>query len=105
MSLPILRYYAINRYLYFFVVTKKKLNLQPLVELAQKGDTNAFAAIYDEMVKPVYRYIYFKTNTEIAEDLTEETFLKVWQNLSKYKRRSEERRVGKECRSRWSPYH
>ena len=21
------------------------------------------------------------------------------------KRRSEERRVGKECRSRWSPYH
>ena len=24
-----------------------------------------------------------------------------WQNLF----RSEERRVGKECRSRWSPYH
>ena len=23
----------------------------------------------------------------------------------KYKKRSEERRVGKECRSRWSPYH
>ena len=23
----------------------------------------------------------------------------------KYKTRSEERRVGKECRSRWSPYH
>ena len=23
----------------------------------------------------------------------------------KDKRRSEERRVGKECRSRWSPYH
>ena len=26
-------------------------------------------------------------------------------NLEKEKRRSEERRVGKECRSRWSPYH
>src|SRR2546430_14889663 len=24
---------------------------------------------------------------------------------SKYNTRSEERRVGKECRSRWSPYH
>src|SRR3712207_5837799 len=24
---------------------------------------------------------------------------------SPYKNRSEERRVGKECRSRWSPYH
>src|SRR3712207_9096124 len=23
----------------------------------------------------------------------------------KYRKRSEERRVGKECRSRWSPYH
>ena len=26
-------------------------------------------------------------------------------HLSKEERRSEERRVGKECRSRWSPYH
>ena len=26
-------------------------------------------------------------------------------DLSSYNDRSEERRVGKECRSRWSPYH
>src|SRR5258708_16997335 len=26
-------------------------------------------------------------------------------SISDYGRRSEERRVGKECRSRWSPYH
>ena len=25
--------------------------------------------------------------------------------LTDYRHRSEERRVGKECRSRWSPYH
>ena len=25
--------------------------------------------------------------------------------IGKKKNRSEERRVGKECRSRWSPYH
>ena len=25
--------------------------------------------------------------------------------ISRYAERSEERRVGKECRSRWSPYH
>ena len=25
--------------------------------------------------------------------------------LSRFSQRSEERRVGKECRSRWSPYH
>ena len=27
------------------------------------------------------------------------------QHYGKYESRSEERRVGKECRSRWSPYH
>ena len=27
------------------------------------------------------------------------------ESVKKAKRRSEERRVGKECRSRWSPYH
>ena len=26
-------------------------------------------------------------------------------SVSKWETRSEERRVGKECRSRWSPYH
>ena len=29
----------------------------------------------------------------------------LWYVLSRSKERSEERRVGKECRSRWSPYH
>ena len=28
-----------------------------------------------------------------------------WQEVADYMLRSEERRVGKECRSRWSPYH
>ena len=29
----------------------------------------------------------------------------VFETLTGHKCRSEERRVGKECRSRWSPYH
>ena len=29
----------------------------------------------------------------------------VYANHATVERRSEERRVGKECRSRWSPYH
>src|ERR1035437_7827468 len=29
----------------------------------------------------------------------------IYKNMRKVKARSEERRVGKECRSRWSPYH
>jgi len=34
-----------------------------------------------------------------------ETDLADWDLLEKLLIRSEERRVGKECRSRWSPYH
>jgi len=62
------------------------LDIDQLVVQAQAGDTQAFGLIYDELVKPVYRYIYYKVDAEIAEDLTEETFFKVWQNLKKYKR-------------------
>ena len=36
--------------------------------------------------------------------INKETFLSQVQELLN-KKRSEERRVGKECRSRWSPYH
>jgi RNA polymerase sigma-70 factor (ECF subfamily) len=56
--------------------------------MAQAGDSQAFAQVYDALVKPIYRYIYYRVEESIAEDLTEETFLKVWQNLSKYKKES-----------------
>ena len=39
----------------------------------------------------------------IGGNLTAENIKKVAEVAEKY--RSEERRVGKECRSRWSPYH
>ena len=35
----------------------------------------------------------------------DELFQDINSTLAAYIRRSEERRVGKECRSRWSPYH
>lgn len=66
--------------------SKKIPDLGKLVKLAQKGDTQAFGKIYDELVKPIYRYIYYRVDPQIAEDLTEETFLKVWQNLKRYKK-------------------
>lgn len=60
-------------------------DLGALVKKAQNGDSGAFGEIYDTLVKPIYRYIYYRVDRHIAEDLTEETFLKAWQNLSKYK--------------------
>jgi len=64
----------------------KNTDLDKLVEKAKGGDAEAFALVYDELVKPVYRYIYYRVEEAIAEDLTEETFLKVWQNLKRYKK-------------------
>lgn len=62
-------------------------DITALVERAQAGDQEAFVGIYDALVKPVYRYIYYRVDSAIAEDLTEDTFLKVWQNLRKYKKK------------------
>ena len=48
--------------------------------------------------KPIKRTWFYFTLDE----------LKTYQKISHFqqtKGRSEERRVGKECRSRWSPYH
>lgn len=69
-----------------FYPVSKNPDLDKLVEKAQVGDTHAFTGIYDQLVKPVYRYIYYRVESEVAEDLTEDTFLKVWQNLRKYKK-------------------
>ena len=42
---------------------------------------------------------------EIRDELVE-MYLNLVEYLARrFKSRSEERRVGKECRSRWSPYH
>ena len=41
-------------------------------------------------------------NGETLDDILPEAYAVVREAAS---RRSEERRVGKECRSRWSPYH
>ena len=48
----------------------------------------------------------------LSSQCDQETFERVWRRVMPEDRadcpftlRSEERRVGKECRSRWSPYH
>ena len=42
--------------------------------------------------------------SSVVPELTD-VFFKLLENLIGQPPRSEERRVGKECRSRWSPYH
>src|SRR3712207_2095628 len=49
-----------------------------------------------QVVKPFVRQVQHPDGVLIIDDTIEE---------KPYTDRSEERRVGKECRSRWSPYH
>ena len=46
--------------------------------------------------------ITLQKSSKVIEELIEE---RRRQGLTQQDLRSEERRVGKECRSRWSPYH
>ena len=74
----------------------------------------------DKLVQ--YKHIIYKVcfmyadNKDDVNDLFQESVFNIWKSYKNfrgessfvtwvYRIRSEERRVGKECRSRWSPYH
>ena len=58
-----------------------------------------------------FRIMIVKMNQDLGKRMEakikkmQEVFNKDLEELKNKQRRSEERRVGKECRSRWSPYH
>src|SRR5258708_31925073 len=56
---------------------------------------------------PICRKAIFREVMEgyNSEDCLSAAALRDWLEEERKKLRSEERRVGKECRSRWSPYH
>src|ERR1039458_8293916 len=58
----------------------------------KSSDTRTFAA------KDLWQYVDGDAEQYVSAGV-------VSTSTSDYKYRSEERRVGKECRSRWSPYH
>lgn len=57
-----------------------------LVELAKKGDAEAFGQLYDHYVSTIYRYVYYRVGAHaLAEDLTSETFLRALKSLSGFR--------------------
>jgi RNA polymerase sigma-70 factor (ECF subfamily) len=49
-------------------------------------EPDAFADLYDRFLNQVYRYLFYRTGSrEDAEDLTEQTFLKVWSALPRFR--------------------
>lgn len=53
-----------------------------LVSKAQRGDTRAFSTLYTRYYTPLFRFVSLRVNdTETAEDLTSEIFLKIYRSL------------------------
>ena len=63
---------------------------------------------FEQAIKRLEEIVDLLENNETSLDDSVELFqegVQLSQYCSKKLGRSEERRVGKECRSRWSPYH
>jgi RNA polymerase sigma-70 factor (ECF subfamily) len=57
-----------------------------LIAAAKEGNAVAFAALYDLFADRVYRHILYRTgNPADSEDLTQQTFLKAWQAMGRYR--------------------
>lgn len=63
---------------------EEKERLEQLVLRCQSGDKEAFGDLYDLLAEKIYRFVFFKTKAEDAEDLTEIIFLKIWEKIASY---------------------
>lgn len=63
----------------------KNSEIEALVKKVQQGDQNAFAKVYDALIDQIYRYVFYRVKDDDAEDIVENVFLKVWENIRKYR--------------------
>jgi RNA polymerase sigma factor (sigma-70 family) len=68
---------------------KIKPNGHSLAEQAAKGDQEAFEQLVYEYREDIFRMVYFRTQSKMdAEDLTQEIFMKAFNNISRLKEHS-----------------
>src|SRR3712207_4538707 len=75
----------------------------PLVEYQREG-FDMFGAMMDAIKEESVAFL-FNLEVQVEEEPAPAAVEAVDEELTADATRSEERRVGKECRSRWSPYH
>ena len=60
-----------------------------VIEALGRGEDRAYAAVIDALHGPVYRFLMrLCRDSGLAEDMTQETFLAVWQGIGSYQGRS-----------------
>ena len=60
-----------------------------VIQALRRGEEQAYALVIDELQGPVYRFcLRLSRDSGTAEDLTQETFLAVWQGIMSFKERS-----------------
>jgi RNA polymerase sigma-70 factor, ECF subfamily len=65
---------------------EERSRLIALVELARKGDSEAFGLLYDHYQGSVYRFLFYRTRSStLAEDLTSETFFRALRNMQNFR--------------------
>ncbi len=65
-------------------VSKKNEEIEALVVMVQNGDQDAFSKLYDHFIDQIYRYVFFRVNSDDAEDIIEMVFVKAWEHINKY---------------------
>ncbi len=63
----------------------KEADESQLIERAKAGDADAFGDLYARHLHAIFRFFYSRLdNTQDAEDLTEETFIRIWRSLPRF---------------------
>ncbi len=63
-----------------------------LIEKAISGDKEAFGHLYDQYFPQIFKYLLVRIDTrEDAEDMTETVFIKAWEHLPNFGRKTKKR--------------
>src|ERR1700710_2120506 len=66
-------------------VSANLIDVRSLMERAQDGDPQAFRELHDRYAAPVRRFVASRVPDSLADDLTNETFLRAWRALTGFR--------------------